>query len=211
MATQAERRASTRGELLEAAIGSLVEQGYGGFTTADVVRRSGLSNGALFRYFPTRADLLAATVEEIFVLLRSDFEAAFGGLPPGERRPGRILELLWAVMSDPRLAGVYDIYTAARTDPWMRTAIQPVVADHLERLQELGRNLLAGLPGFDSAVVDQAMWLAIQAMQGLVVNAMVWPDPAAEVQLLGTLEFLAELLTADALAGAGPVPEEAPC
>src|SRR4051812_49629209 len=111
MATQTERREATRGALLGAAVESLMEHGVAGFTTSEVVRRAGLSNGALFRYFPTKADLLAATVEHVFVRLRRDYEEAFVGQDAGKRSVESLVTMLWGVMSDPTLGAAFEVYT----------------------------------------------------------------------------------------------------
>ena len=111
MATQLERRNSTRQALLDAAAQCLQEQGVGGFTTVEVVRRSELSNGALFRYFPSRSELLAATVAHIFEKLRFDYERAYSSIPRSQASIQTMLELLWKVMNDPALGSIYEIYT----------------------------------------------------------------------------------------------------
>ncbi len=192
--TQAERRESTRTALLAAAADCLVDTGVAGFTTSEVVRRAGLSNGALFRYFPTKNALLAASIEHVFNRLRAHYEQAFRDLPADDRTMPRLLAMLWEVMDDPALAAAYDVYTSARTDAWLQTAIEPVVTEHLERLSELGRELLRELPGMDDRVADSAVSLSILSMQGLVVNLMAKPDPDAITRLLEDLDHLSLLL-----------------
>lgn len=194
MATQTERREATRAALLAAAVESLLEHGVGGFTTADVVRRAGLSNGALFRYFPTKADLLAATVEHVFVRLREDYEAAFVSLAAADRTVEMLVTMLWDVMSDPTLGAAFEVYTAARTDAWMQSAIEPVMADHLERLQELARELVAQVSVADDDMIRRAVDLAILSMQGLALNLMARPDPAAADRLVTGLVDLATVM-----------------
>lgn len=194
MATQSERREATRGALLDAAVEALLEHGVAGFTTADVVRRAGLSNGALFRYFPTRADLLAATVERVFVRLRRDYEEAFVQLSAEKRTVEQLVELLWGVMSDPALGAAFEVYTSARTDAWMQSAIEPVMADHLDRLHELARTLLAQVSSADADTVRRAVDLAILSMQGLALNLMARPDPDAAPRLVAGLADLASTL-----------------
>ena len=49
---------ATRGQLLEAALECLIERGYAGTTLAEVTARAGLSNGALWKHFPTKAQLM---------------------------------------------------------------------------------------------------------------------------------------------------------
>lgn len=79
MATQAECRSVTRERLLEGAVEVLVSSGAAGFTTTEVATRSGLSQGAIFKHFPTKAALLSATAEYIFSGLVVRYE--------GERMP----------------------------------------------------------------------------------------------------------------------------
>ena len=61
--THAERSATTRTALLDATIECLAELGYSGTTTAEVVRRAGLSRGAQVHHFPTKALLIAAALD----------------------------------------------------------------------------------------------------------------------------------------------------
>ena len=65
MATQEERRAGTRAALVEAALGCLVDLGVAGTTTAAVCARAGVSSGALFNHFPSKAALLGAAAEQV--------------------------------------------------------------------------------------------------------------------------------------------------
>src|SRR3954451_22962343 len=62
--SQAERRADSRQRLLDAAIACLAEAGYARTTVAAVLARAGLSNGAMWRHFPTKAALVTAAVAE---------------------------------------------------------------------------------------------------------------------------------------------------
>ena len=194
--TQAERRATTRAALLAAALETLVEHGSAGFTTTEVGKRSGLSQGALFRHFPTKVDLLAAVCEHLFDELRATYEQRFIDLTPEERTVPHALDLLWSTMTDPRLGAAFDLYTDARTDPQLRAGIAPVVRAHLDRIAALGNTLLTelGLPPDDTTFA--AVQLAILAMQGLVLNDMATPDPDARCRLEDLLERVVPALIA---------------
>jgi AcrR family transcriptional regulator len=56
--TQAERRATTRTALLDAALASLVEDGYANITTRRIAERAGVSPGTQQHYFATKADFV---------------------------------------------------------------------------------------------------------------------------------------------------------
>ena len=57
--TQADRRAATREALLAAAREEFVEHGFAAAATEAVVRRAGVTRGALYYHFPDKAALLA--------------------------------------------------------------------------------------------------------------------------------------------------------
>jgi AcrR family transcriptional regulator len=63
--TQGERRETMTRRLLDAARDQLVLSGYAGATTARVCERAGVSQGALFRHFPTREALMVAVAEDV--------------------------------------------------------------------------------------------------------------------------------------------------
>ena len=190
--TQAERREGTRAALLEAALSSLVESGLLNFTTTDVCKRAELSQGALFRYFPTKASLLAATSEHLFAILRRDYERRFSKLPPERRNLQEGARLLWKSMTDPRLAAAFELYTAARTDPDLRSALAPIVRAHIKRLREIAHALMPTRAGLDSAQFDTAVDLVVLAMQGLVIDEMALTDLSARRRLLRAIDLLAQ-------------------
>ena len=63
--SQAERRAATRGALLGAARELFAARGYGGVSTEELVRRAGVTRGALYHHFEDKRDLFRALVEEL--------------------------------------------------------------------------------------------------------------------------------------------------
>ncbi len=60
MATQAERRAATRGRLLDEAEALFVRDGYEGTPTERVLERAGVSRGALYHHFDSKRELFEA-------------------------------------------------------------------------------------------------------------------------------------------------------
>src|ERR687897_1087052 len=63
--TQAERRAATRGALLDSARSLFAERGYHGTAAEEIVQRAGLTRGALYHHFEDKKDLFRAVVDEI--------------------------------------------------------------------------------------------------------------------------------------------------
>lgn len=198
--TQKERRDATQASLLDAAIDALWESGLARFTTADVCQRAGVSQGALFRYFPRKTDLLAAMAEHLFAGLRSKYEADFQALPGNRKNPREGLRLLWSTMTDYRLLAAYELYTAARTDADLRAALEPIVRAHVSRIHELSGLLLPGRAGLAREQFRAMVDLAILAMQGLVLNRMPLRDEQQTRRLLGLLDVLVQAWPAEEVA-----------
>jgi AcrR family transcriptional regulator len=75
--TQAERSAATIDGLLLAAVESLVDVGYARTSTQDICKRAGLSQGALFRHFPSRLAFMIAVADHVSAQLVVQFSTRF--------------------------------------------------------------------------------------------------------------------------------------
>lgn len=168
--TQQERRDDTQRKLLDATLACLTELGYARTTTPEIVKLAGLSQGALFKHFASKAELLSAAVEHLFDELVSGYQIGFTRLPQGSATAEASFELLWSIFTGPRLAVAFELYAAARTDPELQRALVPVVQRHRRVLVELARGLFphaaAEIPDFD-AWVD----LLMCSMEGLVMES----------------------------------------
>ena len=82
--TQAERTATTRRALLDAARSLFAERGYHGAAAEEIVRRAGLTRGALYHHFEDKKDLFRAVVDEMEAEIDErieEAERAQSGLP----------------------------------------------------------------------------------------------------------------------------------
>ena len=84
--SQAERSATTREALLDAAIACLIEEGYASTTTSRVAERAGVSRGAHLHHFQTRTALVGAAVEQLARRWLGELRAASEALPDGPKR-----------------------------------------------------------------------------------------------------------------------------
>lgn len=176
--TQEQRRSETRARLLEATVASLVDRGYAGTTTTEICQRAGVSQGALFRHFPTKADVLAAAaahlLERIVEQYGEEFDAIAGARDPIQAA----VELLWATYQRPELQAAVELYVAARTDTELSAALAEIDPPHRANLHRLARELLpdlAGRPDFDD-VVD----VILDAVQGAAMATAALPPAQAE-------------------------------
>jgi AcrR family transcriptional regulator len=167
--TQQERRDGTQRKLLDATLACLSELGHARTTTTEIVRLAGVSQGALFKHFASKAELLAAAVEQLFDEVVSGYQAALETLPAAEATPDAAFELLWSIFTGPRLTVAFELYVVARTDPTLQASLEPVVRRHRAMLVEHARALF---PAAAADNADFAAWidLLMCSMEGLVVE-----------------------------------------
>ena len=133
--TQQERRRVTQQKLLTATITCLVEEGYNAVTTTKVCQRSGMSQGAIFKYYPTKHALLTAAIERLYEQLIETYEVLVRGIPTTGDRIPICLQALWTLFELPELLAVFDLHTAARTDPELQKALAPFERRHREQIR----------------------------------------------------------------------------
>lgn len=200
--TQESRRTATRLALLDAAAGCLVEHGYAGTTTTVIVARAGVSQGALFRHFPTKADLLAATAAHLYEQLVHRYVDRFRRLEresDPDTRLDRAVRLLWKMFESPEWAAALDLTVAARTDADLRVAMASVVDDHAARIRAQAAAIFPELTvaaGF-AITLD----LLLETMVGMAVSRITDADTGHYRRLLEHLTELAHERLADALDG----------
>jgi AcrR family transcriptional regulator len=189
MATQEERRTVTRAALVEATLDCLVDLGVAGTTTAAVCARAGVSSGALFNHFPTKAALLGAAAEQVLGDALTDYVARFtDSAGPSADVLGDAVRLLWQIHAEPRLSAVLELFVAARSDADLAAALEAVNEPHTARVLLVARQLLpgyAGHPEFE-AVFD----LVISAVVGVTLGLY------ADAQRKGRVETLVAVVRA---------------
>jgi AcrR family transcriptional regulator len=128
-----------RNRLLDATIDCLAETGYSRFSTNDVVRRAGVSRGALAHHFPTKVDLVAAAADRLVELRAAEFRERFAAIPAPHRTVAKALDVLWTFFDDPSFHALLELSIAARTEPELR----PVMATGARHAAEVTREVFA--------------------------------------------------------------------
>ena len=129
--TQAERREATTAKLLGATIECLAELGYARTSVAAICSTAGLSQGALFRHFATRRDVIVAAADAISTRHLEHFEAAVAQLDPDDHQS--IVRVIRGICRTPTHAAWHEIMVASRTDAELRDAAR----DGLQRFETM--------------------------------------------------------------------------
>jgi AcrR family transcriptional regulator len=184
------RSRATRRRLLRACVASLAERGLAATTTTEVCRRAGVSQGALFKHFPSKQALLAAAVEDLFGSLVAEYRRGLGAVSASGDRVAAAVALLWEIMNRPSLHAVYELMLASRGDAGLRRALEAVQLRHRDNLRVAALELFpqARRAGAD---LDALLDVVLSALQGAALGGLVLPDPDADARRLEALTALA--------------------
>ncbi len=184
MATQAERRAATIARLVDATIETLVAEGYARTTVKAICDRAGLSQGALFRQFDTRLDLIARAVQVIGERHLAGFADA---LPPPDapRAPdwSRVVRLVRDLCRSDTHAAWHEVMVAARTDAGLRAAVSTVLRDFEAAVLGSVRAMVPVHPDREAAVAA-AMLSVMHCFDSEAVTVAVYGNAAIEAARL---------------------------
>ncbi|ESQ90980.1 TetR/AcrR family transcriptional regulator [Asticcacaulis benevestitus] len=116
--------------LLRAALEGLAEDGYAGTSTQDVVKRAGVSRGALVHHFPTKVDLFAEAAAFLISrrILRTN--AMADKLKGRDDELEQHLRLVWENYRQDFPANI-EFMIAARTDKALRQRFDERLEDYL--------------------------------------------------------------------------------
>ena len=166
--TQSERRAETRGRLLDATIESLIEVGYAGTTIRAVTERAGVSQGAQSHHFPHRVDLVASAFEHLAEQRSARYVEQARELK-GDRaaRLRALLDMLWEDFSSPLFTVAAKLWVASADDEELRERLIPVERRINAGMAKIAREVagdLGGEPGF-----DRKLAVAMNTIAGLAL------------------------------------------
>ena len=165
-------------KLLDATITCLIEHGYRDTSTARICRRAGVSQGGLFRHFPTRTALIAAATDEIVrrheVGLRALIELPG---PISDRMDGVVTYIREAARSP--LTGAWrEVLVAARTNAELREAVVPAV-QHFEDVVLDVAAIIQGAPA-DSHAFGTLLLSVMHMFDSEATTVPILGSPAIE-------------------------------
>jgi AcrR family transcriptional regulator len=177
--TQQERREATIRKLLDATIESLLAVGYSRTTVKEICKRSGVSHGGLFRFFPSLLDLIVATAEECARRQIASFEQQFAHLKHDENPLIAALHLLRSACRSSLNTVSYELLLAARTDAKLRRALQKPAKRYLDAIRATAENI-PGLDAIPAETREVLLFTAINTFDGETLMRTVLPQPELE-------------------------------
>jgi len=181
--------ASTRERLLRAAADVFARRGYDGARVSDIAECAGLSNGALYAYFGSKADLLVGALRAHGRRLLDDVLAS-----PSRSVPEQLLATGRSLRRrrDPEGYLIVEALAAARRDPEVAGSMRDYVRERADRLAAQVR------AAQESGEIDPAVSPVAVAhlCLALGLGTALLPPEIHEVDEEAWAGFLARLLTA---------------
>ncbi len=172
--TQVQRRAETRGKLLDATIQSLLEVGYAATTARRVADLAGVSQGAQTHHFPRRVDLMAAAVERLAAERIAELHELATRFPAAtDQRLEAIVDLLWADFSSSTFAVFVKLWVAAADDSELYARLVAVEHQVARAIGQLTRELSGELA--ERRHWERSVQLALAALRGLALTEQFEP------------------------------------
>jgi len=175
-----------RTQILDAARRLFSEQGFHRTSMQDILRESGLSAGAVYRYFPAKEDMVVAISREAMATIRAAFERD----PDEDLPPLQLLEgVLAAVDAHADRNGVGRLALQV----WAEAGRSPAIRERLaESILEARSAVAARLRRQYGAVVDaDALAAALVALLPGYLHARVMVGDVTPAGFCRSLEALA--------------------
>jgi AcrR family transcriptional regulator len=192
--TQQQRRELTIRKLLDAATDTLIEVGYAEASVQRICDNAGVSQGALFRHFSTREELMVAVGADVGARILEHFERQFSAAAKRESDVEAALRLVRDACRSRLNTAWYELELAARTNANLKKALEPVLRSYFTNITALARELLPDVAARLGPAFDMLVTTVIMLFDGETTHRFLIKDTAVEDARLAYLVRGLELL-----------------
>ncbi len=187
--SQAERRYETQQKLLDATVACIITHGFSRLTTIEIARVAGVSQGALFRYYPTKTAAVVAATARLFDKVMADFDCWLGD--SGACDLSRLIDNLEAWFASGDFIAISRLFAESSADAELREAIRPIVEQHQQNTDRLISRLF---PTAEQAMQRTAAHAVIYLLQGIATERHLLSDGRIEKEILRLVRNVAALM-----------------
>jgi AcrR family transcriptional regulator len=178
--TQRERRETTIRKLLDAATDTLIEVGYAEASVQRICDNAGVSQGALFRHFATREELMVAVGADVGARILEQYKGQFAKAAKRDSDVEAALRLVRDACRSRLNQAWYELEVAARTNPNLRKALEPVLRRYFTDITALARELLPDVAQTLGPAFDMLVTSVIMMFDGETTHRFLIKDAAVE-------------------------------
>ena len=193
--SQAERSATMRARLIDAAVVCLDRLGYSATTLATIAEEAGVSRGGMLHQFPSKVDLMLAVVA---------YASGADERAPPPREPEdhadmraffmSLTDVVWQAQKTPAVMAKLEIMVAARSDKVLAEKL-PAIFNEIEQRRVDGMWARAQELGIRNREAIEAMVsLHMAAMRGLSIELLLTDDPARVERSYALLKHYKDIL-----------------
>ncbi|MCV7069066.1 TetR/AcrR family transcriptional regulator [Mycolicibacterium houstonense] len=187
--TQQQRREETVARLLDAGIQTIIEVGYAKASAAVIAKRAKVSDGALFRHFPTMSDFMAATAQEVARRQLELGSKLVAEIPADQPALPAVLTILRDIAGSDTNTVWHELMMAARTDEKLRGPLQTVLAEYIDNIYEVAKTT-PGVDQFPEDVFAVLLTIVVNTFDGAAMVRRVLPLPELEEARIAALTRL---------------------
>jgi len=163
---------NTRTAILDAAIACFYDIGYNNTTTEKVAAQAGVSRGAMLHHFPSRLELIKATVVHLNQKRLLLFEEQERKIQENAEHSliDEGIDAFWKQLHSPLFVVFHELRTASRTDPDLKKIMIPEIRKFEQSWQSITESVF---PDFAlSEAFDTANLVTVFLLEGMAVNGV---------------------------------------
>jgi AcrR family transcriptional regulator len=184
---QAQKSASTRTQITEAAIKCFVEYGYSRTTTTLIAQKAGLSRGAMLHHFPSRLAVVRAAVEHLHSKRLRAFRKAVGKPSADGDHVRQSVEAYWAHVRHPLFVAFFELAVAARSDKELASILRPAQEAFEREWHQAAVDVFPEWRGRGEKF-DLALDLSRYVLEGMAISFLTNKETERDQRVLGYLD-----------------------
>jgi AcrR family transcriptional regulator len=184
---QAQKSASTRNLIIEAAIKCFVELGYARTTTTVIAEKAGLSRGAMLHHFPSKIAVVRAAVEHLHAKRLRAFRKSMAKPAGAGDHVRQGVDAYWSHVKHPMFVAFFELAVASRTDPELASILRPVQESFDREWHDTALDLFPEWRGKGDKF-DLALDLSRYVLEGMAISFLTHKETERDKRVLRYLE-----------------------
>lgn len=187
-----EHKQNSHVRIVDAAGRGFRRQGYGGIGVDGLAREAGVTHGAFYGHFRSKAEAFCAAVVTGLDELRAGIERT-----RAEQGTGWVARFAAFYLGFKRTCALDDACTLPTLSPEVERADTQTRAQYQAALLAVMAATAAGLPAGDESASRARAWALLALLAGGVTLARAVPDPALSAEIAAAVVAAAEAMAGD--------------